>query len=137
MPNILIHGNPVDGFQFIGPFPDGEEISEYHTEPLDEWWIGSLEAPLGSHGRPVEDTRKGLVLNRSTNGAWDGTYDVIVERLFRDLLSDGTPVQIDWTDSCNVTVTDVVARIQDDAVLVTTTGSVIEIDDVCGIHIPA
>lgn len=57
MPNIIIHGNPVDGLQFIGPFPDGEEINEYHTEPLDEWWIASLESPfsgpLGSQRRYV------------------------------------------------------------------------------------
>lgn len=46
MPSIIIHGNPIDGLRFIGPFPDGEEIGEEFTERLDEWWIATLNLPV-------------------------------------------------------------------------------------------
>lgn len=42
---IIVHGNPVDGFSFIGPFADSVNIPERHTEPLDEWWFASLDEP--------------------------------------------------------------------------------------------
>ncbi len=45
--HCLITGNPVDGFQIIGPFPDGETALEYpNKHALDsDWWIIPMEAP--------------------------------------------------------------------------------------------
>ena len=42
---IIVHGNPVDGVQFIGPFNSDDDIPERYTEPLDEWWIAPLVEP--------------------------------------------------------------------------------------------
>src|SRR3954466_13505847 len=42
---IIVHGNPVDGFSFIGPFADSVDIPERHTEPLDYWWLVTLDEP--------------------------------------------------------------------------------------------
>lgn len=42
---IIVHGNPVDGLQFLGPFDGDSDIPERYTEPLDEWWIAALDEP--------------------------------------------------------------------------------------------
>lgn len=47
--NIIVTGNPVDGFKFIGPFPEDVEIPERHTDGLDYWWI----APLSDYDSTV------------------------------------------------------------------------------------
>lgn len=45
MSKIIMHGNPVDGLSFIGPFPDGYDIHDGFTDPLHEWWIVDLDEP--------------------------------------------------------------------------------------------
>jgi hypothetical protein len=45
---IIVHGNPIDGLQFIGPFDSETDIPERFTEPLDEWWIAQLDEPSRS-----------------------------------------------------------------------------------------
>jgi hypothetical protein len=42
---IVVHGNPVDGLGFIGPFADDFDIPERSTEQLDSWWIVGLVEP--------------------------------------------------------------------------------------------
>jgi hypothetical protein len=42
---IIVHGNPIDGLQFLGPFNSDFDIPERFTEPLDEWWIATLDEP--------------------------------------------------------------------------------------------
>ena len=44
---IIITGNPVDGFTFIGPFNDSEEADAYAVEKLrgEEWWIADMSEP--------------------------------------------------------------------------------------------
>lgn len=43
---VLISGNPVDGFRFIGPFRNGEVANLYADDNLDaDWWNASLDAP--------------------------------------------------------------------------------------------
>lgn len=47
-PHIIVCGNPVDGFSFIGPFESNTEAAEHgnndpHLE--GEWWIAPLEKP--------------------------------------------------------------------------------------------
>ena len=48
---ILVHGNPVDGFSFVGPFEDTEQAVEYAENNLrgSEWWIAECSAPLEPH----------------------------------------------------------------------------------------
>lgn len=44
--HCIITGNPVDGFQIIGPFPDGDAALTYAGGISgDDWWITSLETP--------------------------------------------------------------------------------------------
>ena len=47
---ILIYGNPVDGFQVVGPFPTREAADEYRdTGPNpDRVTLTRLYAPVGA-----------------------------------------------------------------------------------------
>lgn len=41
--HILIIGNPVDGFEYYGPFKTGEEAIAYGEDRLGgDWWIAPL-----------------------------------------------------------------------------------------------
>lgn len=41
--HILITGNPVDGFEYFGPFKTGEEAITYGEDWLSsDWWIALL-----------------------------------------------------------------------------------------------
>lgn len=41
--HILITGNPVDGFEYFGPFKTGKEAITYGEERLgNDWWIAPL-----------------------------------------------------------------------------------------------
>ncbi len=42
---IIILGNPVDGFTYIGPFEDMEALNEHADTIMGEWWAAGLEAP--------------------------------------------------------------------------------------------
>ena len=45
---IIIDGNPVDGYQFYGPFDDGEKASYWANLELDrdpEWFVAKLNSP--------------------------------------------------------------------------------------------
>ena len=45
--HIVILGNPVDGFRFVGPFPTkGYALDYYRTDPTTtNIWIAELDAP--------------------------------------------------------------------------------------------
>jgi len=45
---VILIGNPVDGLEFIGPFDDGNEATEYAEVKVHrnkEWWLAEMEAP--------------------------------------------------------------------------------------------
>ena len=46
--NIIITGNPVDGFTYTGPFPDRESAIDAATwgvvETEADWWVADLVA---------------------------------------------------------------------------------------------
>ncbi len=42
---ILIKGNPVDGFEFVGPFPSNEDAMEHGDSVKTDWWVAELEEP--------------------------------------------------------------------------------------------
>lgn len=47
-PHIIVTGNPIDGFSFIGPFPHVQAAAEHGNSDGDldaEWWVAPLEAP--------------------------------------------------------------------------------------------
>ena len=50
-PQLLVTGNPVDGFGFVGPFEDTEAVSAYaERNRISEWWSCDLTRPdVGSH----------------------------------------------------------------------------------------
>lgn len=49
MKYLLIKGNPVDGFQFVGPFNyhgDAIDYADAHQLELEkDWWIAELQTP--------------------------------------------------------------------------------------------
>lgn len=45
---VILHGNPVDGINIIGPFTDGEAANGYADDNLNgagEWWVVEVEPP--------------------------------------------------------------------------------------------
>jgi hypothetical protein len=42
---ILIHGNPVDGCEYYGPFDDPETAHEFGEKLQGDWWVVSLVKP--------------------------------------------------------------------------------------------
>ena len=49
---IIVTGNPVDGFTFIGPYSDANEAAnaasnDHHIN--GDWWISKIERP-GTRG---------------------------------------------------------------------------------------
>lgn len=44
-PAIVVVGNPIDGFQFCGPFASHGEATEYGDDLEPDWWVAPLRAP--------------------------------------------------------------------------------------------
>jgi hypothetical protein len=45
---IVIYGNPVDGFHYIGPFDEPETAIEWAQEGVtaeSDWWVADLNDP--------------------------------------------------------------------------------------------
>ena len=44
---VVIHGNPADGFAYVGPFADADAATHYADAEVthDNWWVVQLEAP--------------------------------------------------------------------------------------------
>lgn len=42
---VLVEGNPVDGFTFVGPFDDVDEAVEYGEWGGGEFWVASMRLP--------------------------------------------------------------------------------------------
>lgn len=42
---LLIVGNPVDGFQYIGPFADAGDATSYAEEHCHaDWWVAEMQS---------------------------------------------------------------------------------------------
>ncbi len=49
--NIIVTGNPLDGFRFIGPFATPNEAVEWATDHCtQEWWVTNVESSKGFVG---------------------------------------------------------------------------------------
>jgi hypothetical protein len=49
-PHIVVTGDPINGFEFIGPFASSVEAAAYgnndgNLPDYGEWWIAPLEQP--------------------------------------------------------------------------------------------
>lgn len=48
-PYIIVTGNPIEGFEYIGPFPSADEAAAYgNTDPHlpdGDWWTAPLYTP--------------------------------------------------------------------------------------------
>jgi hypothetical protein len=46
-PHIIVTGNPVDGFRYIGPFGNAEEAVEWaeHVDLEPDWWVAEVRVP--------------------------------------------------------------------------------------------
>jgi hypothetical protein len=45
---IVIYGNPVEGFNYFGPFHLREDAlawAEHSVPDMDDWWITNLQSP--------------------------------------------------------------------------------------------
>jgi hypothetical protein len=57
MRKIIVAGNLSDGFTFIGPFGDWEEMQDYaEAHRIDEYWGASLTRPERGHWEPALGT---------------------------------------------------------------------------------
>lgn len=47
MKYVLVLGNPVTGFSFVGPFDRGDDAAEYmyRTHYEGDWWIAVMTEP--------------------------------------------------------------------------------------------
>lgn len=48
MKHIVMTGNIIDGFQFIGPFDDRDDAVLYAQATYEfrgDWWLAELQAP--------------------------------------------------------------------------------------------
>lgn len=44
---LVVRGNPVDGFEFNGPFLDNDEAITYANDnDCESWWIAKMTGPL-------------------------------------------------------------------------------------------
>lgn len=43
MAKIVVQGNPVDGFNFVGPFDDDDEAIQAAENEGGDWWVADLE----------------------------------------------------------------------------------------------
>jgi hypothetical protein len=52
LPGLLIAGNPVDGFEFYGPFEDPMEAGDWAQAGLNgrDWWVANVAPP---HSEPA------------------------------------------------------------------------------------
>lgn len=53
--HIIITGNPVDGFEYIGPFNTSEDALRWADKDAHiegDWWLAHLEAKSGFERRP-------------------------------------------------------------------------------------
>ena len=51
--HIVVTGNPVDGFNYIGPFKTADDAIEWADAKSDlegDWWIAALEAQSEHEG---------------------------------------------------------------------------------------
>jgi hypothetical protein len=49
--HVIMTGNPVEGFQIVGPFKVPSEAIEWATDNcVAEWWAVQLESPEGFKG---------------------------------------------------------------------------------------
>ena len=42
-PYIVVRGNPIDGFHYIGPFKSFDDAHAYAEDCEETWWIAPLE----------------------------------------------------------------------------------------------
>ena len=48
---IVVAGNPIDGFEFFGPYPHDHAFDEdnaLHRQLDGDWWITEVQRPLES-----------------------------------------------------------------------------------------
>lgn len=61
---IIVTGNPVDGAEFVGPFPSVAEASEYAGRFVGcEYWIASVDPPAMETSASVN--------RKVASGEWD------------------------------------------------------------------
>jgi DNA-directed RNA polymerase alpha subunit len=61
---IIVHGSPINGFHFCGPFPNVTYANEYAKEYAKEgqrWWIAEIVPPI--HADPHSILLENLALS--------------------------------------------------------------------------
>ncbi len=54
MQHIVIYGNPMSGFRFVGPFETIDDARRYIEMEDDSrnFWLAELDAPASDNGEP-------------------------------------------------------------------------------------
>jgi hypothetical protein len=45
MNTIIVYGNPIDGFRYVGPFESRDAALHYCEDDGGDWWLTTLEPP--------------------------------------------------------------------------------------------
>lgn len=63
--HIIIIGNPVDGFQFIGPFKTLDDAIEWESNVAigADWWVAPIETTRAYEKMAMYDDQGNLVAN--------------------------------------------------------------------------
>lgn len=83
--HVLVCGNPVDGFSFVGPFPSDDDAREYGENDTDgDWWVTALESPQGGlAGDGIDSRWKRFAMGHhlselDEDGDWAELFDALV-----------------------------------------------------------
>lgn len=61
---IIVTGNPVDGSEYVGPFPNATEAAEYADQFIGcDYWIASIDPPAMETRASIE--------RKTAAGEWD------------------------------------------------------------------
>jgi len=79
IPAVVIVGNPVEGFNIIGPFTGAEEAGDWLASKSMEGWVVPVTGPdfFEEPGGPIEKVSDGIV----TIAGEDGQRSVTIEQV--------------------------------------------------------
>lgn len=84
-PHIIVTGNPIEGFNFIGPFPSVQDAATHGNSDADippaDWWVAPLEAPEAGAGSAMSDPVALAQRLYTPIGNEPETWDEIVDHL--------------------------------------------------------
>jgi hypothetical protein len=101
-PHIMVYGNPVDGFRYVGPFQSREEAYAYASNEHRDAWVTELDKPAFAMERAhrqwtfvIKETAEGFNYETSClGGGFSPTRQGLVEAI-RKLIEAYLPLPAD------------------------------------------